>query len=605
MSEKAAISKMAKLSKEGMEDTMKEQSLDAVAYPNKAAEHAMAIGGLPIISVPAGYSTSGAPSGISFAGLKGTDAKLIEIAYAFEQATRSNKLNQVHESNTIHYMVEMKMLMALPQDREQRTFDFEEATIADIQAAFAAGRLTSSQLVSYYLRRISSLNPRLRAVIEVNPDALSEAARTDSQRAAGTAVPSPLHGIPVLVKDNIATRDKLNTTSGSLALLGSVVPRDAGVVDRLRRAGAIIIGKASMSEWDNFRSLNVPLGWNPRSGEGQNPYPGADGPCGTSSGSAIAVAANMATVSLATDLDGAISCPASMNSVVGLKPTPGLTSRSGIVPISPRLETVGPMGRTVADTAALLDAIAGFDPLDAEKTMAGKQFIPAGGFVKMLNAEGLKGKRLGILRRPFFNFSKGSVEATTFATHFETMTKKGAILVDIVEMKNLEIMIDQLESGEVTALLAEFKLSVNAYLKQLVSSSVRSLADVIEFNKKHSVEERMEEFGQAIFLASERTNGLGEAEKAAISRMEKLSKEGMEDTMKEQKLDAVVYDSCEADHAMAIGGFPIINVPAGYSSSGAPFGIAFAGLKGSDAKLIEIAYAFEQATNVRKLPPLL
>ncbi|KAK8966948.1 hypothetical protein KSP40_PGU001241 [Platanthera guangdongensis] len=516
----------------------------------------------------------------------------------------------------------------------QAPFEFEEATVAGIQAAFKGGSLTSYQLVQHYLNQITALNPKLNAVIEVNPDALAAASQADRRRSSAGGPIGPFDGIPVLVKDSISTRDKLNTTAGSLALLGSVVPRDAGVIKRLRDAGAVILGKASMSEWDHFRSLLPPQGWSPRGGQGKNPYPGTENPCGTSSGSAIAVAANLVAVSLGTDLDGAISCPAAFNSVVGIKPTVGLTSRSGIMPISPRLDTVGPMARTVADAAALLDVIAGIDPLDKGATEAAAKFIPNGGFLKYLNVEGLNGKRIGILRHPFVDqFLPGSLEEETFAGHFRLMSlpppvppsrfalhlpsqlppppwpslllfwQKGAIVFDNVELKNANIMLNQTESGETITLLAEFKLSLNSYLKDLVSSPVRSLADVIAFNNQNPTEERMKEFGQIIFLASEKTNGIGAAEKNAMSKMVQLRKEGIEDLMKEKSLDALIFSEGSAAHLMALGGYPIVSVPAGYSKSGSPFGISFAGLLGSDAKLIEIAYAFEQATKIRKSPP--
>ncbi|XP_020587284.1 LOW QUALITY PROTEIN: putative amidase C869.01 [Phalaenopsis equestris] len=489
------------------------------------------------------------------------------------------------------------------------SFRFEETTISDIQAAFNDGRLTSSQLVEYYLDQIRTLNPYLNAVIEVNPDALDDAAKADFQRNAYSHL-SPLHGIPVLVKDNINTHDKLNTTSGSFALLGSVVPRDAGVIQRLRNAGAIILGKASMSEWDNFRALDAPQGWSPRGGQGQNPYSKAINPCGTSSGSAIAVAANLVTVSLATDLDGAITCPAVVNSVVGIKPTVGLTSRSGMVPISPRLQTIGPMARTVADAVALLDVIMGFDPLDAEATEAAEKFIPKGGFYKSLKEDGLKGKRIGILRHPYVDmYPIGSMEANTFAANLQTMRLKGAILVDNLEMKNREIMENITLNGEIVSLLAEFKLSLNAYLDDLVSSPVRSLADVIAFNNNHSIEEKINEYGQIVFLVSQKTNGIGLAEKEGIETMAQLSKEGMEGLMKQKSLDAVLFPEHYASNVMSLGAFPIISVPAGYNSTGEPLGISWFllldGLQGSDAILIEIAYAFEQATQARIPPPTL
>ncbi|PKU67371.1 probable amidase At4g34880 [Dendrobium catenatum] len=483
-------------------------------------------------------------------------------------------------------------------------FDFHEATILDIQAAFNDGSLTSQQLVIHYLEQIKILNPYLRAVIEINPDALYHASRADQERKDGS-FRHPLHGIPILLKDSIATRDRLNTTAGSFALLGSIVPRDARVVKHLRLTGAIILGKSTMSEWAHFRSTKSPNGWCARGGQGRNPYAEKEDPCGSSSGSAIAVAANMVAVSLGMETDGSILCPAAKNSVVGIKPTVGLTSRAGVIPISPKQDTIGPFGRTVADAVTVLDAIVGFDRRDAEATSAAARFIPSGGFRRFLNLDGLKGKRVGILRRNFFDFAAGSMKATTFAAHFETMRQRGAILVDNLELANVTLMLNQIESGEVTQLLADFKLSLKTYLQNLVSSPVRSLHDIIAFNNNHSVEERTEEFGQDILMASQKTNGIGAVEREARNKMDQLSNEGMEKLMKENRLDAIVFPDALASSALAIGGYPAISVPAGYSGSGAPFGICFGGLKGSDHKLIEIAYAFEQATRIRKPPTLM
>ncbi|KAK8934977.1 Translocon at the outer membrane of chloroplasts 64 [Platanthera zijinensis] len=358
-----------------------------------------------------------------------------------------------------------------------------------------------------------------------------------------------------------------------------------------------------MSEWDHFRALSPPQGWSPRGGQGKSPYPGTDGPCGTSSGSAVAVAANLVTVALGTDLDGAITCPSTTNSVVGIKPTVGVTSRSGVVPISDRLDTVGPMARTVADAVAVLDVIAGFDPRDSSATRAGEKFIPAGGFRQFLKADGLKGKRIGILSRRFDDFEEKSAEAATFARFFDIMRNKGATVMNDLEIRGVGQMSDPAASGEAAELLAEFKVSLEAYLADLISSPVRTLADIIAFNNHHKEEERMEEFGQIIFLESEKTKGVGPLEKSAINRMVRLSKEGMEMLMAEKGLDALVFPNNVIHHALAMGGFPLISVPAGYAESGAPFGITFAGAVGSDAKLIEIAYAFEQATRARKPPP--
>ncbi|KAH0455195.1 hypothetical protein IEQ34_015227 [Dendrobium chrysotoxum] len=485
--------------------------------------------------------------------------------------------------------------------------NFKEATISQIQSAFAKKQLTSRELVLLYHAQIRSLNPQLHAVIEINPDALSAATKADDlrHRRPGHRPLTPLDGIPVLLKDNIATHDRLNTTAGSFALLGSVVPRDATVVRHLRRAGAIILGKASLSEWANFRSINAPDGWSARGGQGRNPYNLTAGPCGSSSGSAIAVAANMVAVALGTETDGSILCPAARNSVVGIKPTVGLTSRAGVVPISSRQDAVGTMGRTVEDAVAVLDAIVGFDRYDAEATAAvAARFIPAGGYRRFLKVEGLKGKRIGILRRGFFDYASGSVENSTFEAHFRTLRQYGAILVDNIEIAGVDTIVNQLQSGEAVALLAEFKLSLNTYLKNLVSSPVRSLSDVIAFNDNHRVEERLAEYGQAIFLAAENTSGLGEAEKAAIRRLAQLSEKGLEKAVKKKCLDAIVFPDASASSILAIGGYPGITVPAGYGTDNVPFGISFGGLRGSEPKLIEIAYAFEQATKVRKPPQI-
>ncbi|MQL76417.1 hypothetical protein Taro_008786 [Colocasia esculenta] len=481
-------------------------------------------------------------------------------------------------------------------------FEIDEATVEGIQRAFDRGQLTSTRLVSYYLEMIRELNPLLHAVIEVNPDALWQASRADRERA-WLRRRGAMHGIPVLLKDNLGTRDRLNTTAGSLALLGSVVSRDAGVVARLRAAGAIILGKASLSEWLAFRSMSVPNGWSSRGGQGLNPYNLSADPCGSSSGSAIAVAANMVSVSLGTETDGSILCPSASNGVVGIKPTVGLTSRAGVVPISPRQDTVGPICRTVADAVHLLDAIVGFDPRDSAATSYASKFIPRGGYKQFLRTDGLKGKRLGILKEPSSVFQRADpVAANAFKDHFDTLRKMGAVLIDILEIANASIILDPIKSGEAVALLAEFKLSLNAYLSELPSSPVRSLADVIDFNNKHSVEEKTNEFGQTIFLAAQNTSGIGPVEEMAIAQMRSLSENGMEKLMKEHNLDAVVTPDATAASILAIGGYPGITVPAGYGGDGAPFGITFGGLKGSEPKLIEIAYGFEQATRVRKPP---
>ncbi|KAJ4716740.1 Amidase family protein [Melia azedarach] len=478
----------------------------------------------------------------------------------------------------------------------------KEATINDLKLAFNQNQLTTRKLVEFYLGEISRLNPLLRGVIEVNPDALYEADKADEERKAKAERSKlDLHGIPILVKDSIATKDKMNTTAGSFALLGSVVPRDAFVVTKLRKAGAIILGKASMSEWSNFRTFGAPNGWCARSGQGKNPYVLSADTCGSSSGSAISVAANMVAVSLGTETDGSIFCPSSSNSAVGIKPTVGLTSRDGFIPISPSQDTIGPITRSVADGVYVLDAIVGFDKND-EATREASKYIPSGGYKQFLKPQGLKGKRLGILRNLNFTFANGSDVTRTFERHIHTLRQQGAVLVDNLEIANLDVILNNTASGELLVMEAELKVALNAYLRELVVSPVRSLADVIAFNNKFSKLEMTEEYGQDIFEIAEATDGLEAEVKAAVSNLADLSRNGLEKLMRENKLDAVVTPGLLFFRVLAIGGFPGINVPAGYDSKGEPFGIYFGGLKGSEPKLIEIAYGFEQATKIRKPP---
>ncbi|KAI3446225.1 hypothetical protein Pfo_002890 [Paulownia fortunei] len=484
-------------------------------------------------------------------------------------------------------------------------FSIREATIEDLHSAFKQNQLTSEKLVEFYLAEIRRLNPLLKGVIEVNPDAIHQAKKADEERKAKKpGSMSGLQGIPILLKDNIATKDKLNTTAGSLALLGSIVPRDAGVAAKLRKAGAIILGKASMSEWANFRSLAAPNGWSARGGQGKDPYVLSADPCGSSSGSAISVAANMAAASLGSETDGSILCPASFNAVVGIKPTVGLTSRAGVIPISRRQDTIGPICRTVSDAVYVLDAIVGFDHKDAKATRKASKYIPHGGYAQFLKSDGLKGKRLGIVRNPFFNFDDQLV-AQAFEHHLQTLRRKGAILVDNLEIAHISAILNYNESGEGTALEAEFKMSLNAYLEELVASRVRSLADAIAFNEEFSDLEMIQQFGQEIFLAAEATNGIGKAEKKALKNLSRLSKEGLVKLMKKNKLHAVVAGGPDIAPVLAIGGFPGISVPAAYDGKGVPIGICFGGLKGSEPNLIEIAYGFEQATKIRKPPTFL
>ncbi|KAF7849633.1 hypothetical protein BT93_L0454 [Corymbia citriodora subsp. variegata] len=484
-----------------------------------------------------------------------------------------------------------------------QALSLEEASVQDLQLAFRQNNLTSRQLTMFYLNRIRRLNPLLRGVIEVNPDALCQADRADRERKAkphGSL--SDLHGIPILLKDNIATKDK-NTTAGSFALLRSVVPRDAGVVARLRKAGAVLLGKASLSEWAHYRYSVLRSGWCARGGQGKNPYNLSGDPCGSSSGSAISVAANMGAVSLGTETDGSILCPSGSNSVVSIKPTLGLTSRGGVIPITPRQDTVGPMCRTVADAVSVLDVIVGFDPYDANATREASKYIPRGGYKQFLKAHGLNGKRLGILRYLYYNIS-GAAFAKAFDGHVNTLRKQGAVLVDHLELANIKEIYTN-ASGEDVAISAEFKLALNAYLRDLEVSPVRSLADVIAFNDKHKQVEKMDEYGQDTFLTAQATNGINKAVKSAWRNMNRLSRDGFEKLMRQNKLDAMVTPGFLVSRVLAFRGFPGISVPAGYDEHGVPFGICFAGLRGSEPTLIEIAYGFEQATKIRRPPSFL
>ncbi|KAH9624228.1 hypothetical protein KSS87_021654 [Heliosperma pusillum] len=454
-------------------------------------------------------------------------------------------------------------------------FQIQEATITSIQQAFSQNKLTSTQLVDLYLNQIETLNPILRAVVEVNPDARDIAKRADQDRhnsSENGIKLGALHGIPVLLKDTIGTNDKLGTTAGSYALVGSKVARDATVVEKLRLAGAVILGKASLSEWYKI------------------------------SGSAISVAANLVTVSLGTDTHSSIISPSDHNSVVGIRPTVGLVSRAGVIPISSRQDTVGPICRTVSDCVFVLDVIVGPDTRDEEATLRSSRYIPRGGYAQFLNKDGLKGKKLGIVRHPFVSSIHGSIAAETFEYHLDILRERGAILVDNLEILNAEEILNPHQSGEITAMIADFKHSIGNYLNELESSPVKTLADIIAFNEKNAELEKTNEYGQDDFIKAENMQGNDEEIDKIVEHLDNLNKEGFEKMMEENELDAMVTPGTKAIPIMAIGGYPGITVPAGYDEHGIPFGMLFSGLKGTEPKLIEIAYGFEQATLARELP---
>jgi amidase len=481
----------------------------------------------------------------------------------------------------------------------------------------AAGTLTARTLVEQYQARIQALDqsgPRLRAVMEVNPDALAIAEELDEERKA-KGPRGPLHGIPILLKDNIATADRMQTTAGSLALLGSRPARDAFVAQKLRDAGAIILGKTNLSEWANFRSVTSSSGWSARGGQSLNPYVLDRSPCGSSSGSAIAVAANLVTVSLGTETDGSILSPAATNGVVGIKPTVGLTSRSGVIPIAQSQDTVGPFGRTVADAAILLGAITGIDERDpATRSSAGKSFTD---YTRFLDKDGLQGARIGIARRVYFGYSP-KVDAAANAA-IEQIRQAGAVIIDPADILTARQMADS--NNEETVLLFELKAGLNAYLADLAESPVRTLAEIIAFNEAHAGEELLY-FGQEHFFQAEKTTSLNDqAYLTALAENQRMAqRDGIDAVMNEYQLDALVMptislpcriDLVNGDHfsgactqPAALAGYPAISVPAGFIF-GLPIGITFMGRAYSEATLIKLAYAFEQATRVRRAPQYL
>lgn len=495
-------------------------------------------------------------------------------------------------------------------------FELEEATLAGLQEAMRSGEHTARSLTQAYLERIEALDrqgPALHHALDLNPDALAIAARLDEERAAGR-VRGPLHGVPVLLKDNIDTADRMTTTAGSLALEGSIAPRDSFVAQRLREAGAILLGKTNMSEWANFRSTRSSSGWSGRGGQGRNPYALDRSTCGSSSGSGGAIAANYAALAVGTETDGSITCPASLCSLVGIKPTLGLVSRAGIIPIAHSQDTAGPMARTVADAAILLGAMAGVDPRDPA-TAAAREHAGVD-YTRFLDPDGLRGARIGVPREGLFGYSP---EADRLAEEaLEVMRRAGAVIVDPVEIPNL----DGYGDSEFTVLLYEFKHDLNAYLAGLgPDAPIRSLREAIEFNERHRDRE-MPYFGQELFHMAEAKGPLTEPEYLeALARNRRLAgPEGIDRAMREHRLDALVapttspawtIDLVNGDHYLgsatapaAVAGYPHISVPAGFVH-GLPVGVSFFGRAWSEPALIRLAYAYEQATMHRRPPRFL
>jgi amidase len=495
------------------------------------------------------------------------------------------------------------------------SFELDEIMIGDLQDGMKSGKFTARSIAQKYLNRIAQIDkqgPALNSTIELNPDALSIADAMDAERSA-KGPRGPMHGIPVLIKDNIGTADKMMTTAGSLALSGFTPAKDSGVVRRLRESGAVILGKTNLSEWANFRSSHSVSGWSGRGGLTHNPYALDRNACGSSSGSGAAASANLAAVTVGTETDGSIVCPSSANGVVGIKPTVGLLSRAGIVPISHSQDTPGPICRTVSDAAILLGAMVGVDPDDAATASSrGKSHAD---YTKFLDRGGLRGARIGVVRKLF-----GFIEALdpVMNAALESMKSAGAILVDPAEIASL----GKFDGSENTVLQYEFKADLNKYLAEFSSNvPVHSLKEIIDFNELNR-EKEMPYFGQDIMTKCEARGPLTDkAYLDALAKNHRLARlEGIDALMDTHHLDALVAptaapswvtDLVDGDHdtggsssPAAVAGYPNINVPAGFIF-GMPVGISFFGRAWSEPKLIAIAYAFEQATHHRQPPKFL
>jgi amidase len=498
---------------------------------------------------------------------------------------------------------------------EVPSFELDEITITELQDGMKSGKFTAHTIAQKYLDRIAQIDkqgPAINSVIELNPDALAIADVMDAERRS-KGPRGPMHGIPVLIKDNIGTADKMMTTAGSLALSGFRPTKDSGVARRLGEAGAVILGKTNLSEWANFRSSHSTSGWSGRGGLTHNPYALDRNACGSSSGSGAAASANLAAVTVGTETDGSIVCPSSANGVVGIKPTVGLVSRAGIIPISHSQDTAGPICRTVTDAAILLGALAGVDAEDeATKASRGKSHTD---YTKFLDRGALRGARIGVVRKLF-----GFIEALDPVTNaaLEAMKSEGAILVDPAEIATL----NKFGASENIVLQYEFKADLNKYLTEFSANvPVHSLQEIIEFNERNR-EKEMPYFGQDIMVKSQARGPL--TDKAYLDALAKdrllARKEGIDAVMDQHHLDALVAptaapswvtDLIDGDHdtggsssPAAVAGYPNINVPAGFIF-GMPVGISFFGRAWSEPKLFAIAYAFEQATRHRQPPKFL
>src|SRR5579863_4992224 len=498
---------------------------------------------------------------------------------------------------------------------EVKSFELDEITISDLQDGMKSGKFTARSLVEKYSARIDEIDkhgPSVNSVLELNPDALSLAGSLDAERKA-KGPRGPLHGIPVLIKDNIDTADRMMTTAGSLALVGSKPPKDSGVARRLRAAGAVILGKTNLSEWANARSSHSVSGWSGRGGLTKNPYALDRNACGSSSGTGAGISSNLAVAGIGTETDGSIVCPSSANGLAGIKPTVGLVSRSGIIPISHSQDGAGPMCRTVRDAAILLSVLTGVDPADpATAASAGKS---QNDYTQFCDPNGLKGARIGVARK-YFGFS--DLVDALMERALDAMKKQGATLIDPADIETL----GKFDESELLVFMYELKADLNAYLARLgPGAPVHSLKEIIDFNERHRQRE-MPYFGQDLFIKAEAKGPL--TEKAYLDALEKNRQlartEGIDATMEKFHLDAIVAptggpawitDLINGDHvaggsssSAAVAGYPNINVTAGFIS-GLPVGISFFGRAWSEPTLIRLAYAFEQATNARQAPRFL